>query len=133
MAHPNEELLRKGYADFGRGDVDAYLNVCSSNFAFNVPGKSRIAGRYVGRAEFLGMVGKVMGGSAGSFQEEVHDVLANDTHGLVLAVHRFTRDGIQREYNTAHLYHIQAGKLMECWELPESQAQLDEAWGSASG
>lgn len=133
MAHPNEELLRKGYGDFGRGDVDAHLAICSPEFAFNVPGKSRMAGRYVGRAEFLGLVGKVMEACAGSFEEEVHDVLANDAHGVVLAVHRFTREGVRRVFNTAHLYHIEAGRLVECWELPESQAQFDEAWGPANG
>ncbi len=32
--------------------------------------------------------------TGGTFQEEVHDVLANDEHGVVLAIRRFERNGM---------------------------------------
>ncbi len=66
----------------------------------------------------MGMLGTVMQRCGGVFEETVHDVLANDKHGVVLAEHRFTRDGKPREYRTAHIYHIKDGRLAECWEQP---------------
>jgi uncharacterized protein len=128
MAHPNEQMIREAYAAFGRGDLEGYLAVCQDDFTFNVPGRSRMTGRYRGRAEFLGMIGKVMELSGGKFEEEVLDVLANDRHGVVLAVHRFPRNGATREYQTAHVYDIRDGKLAECWEQPRDPGAFDEAW-----
>jgi hypothetical protein len=55
-------------------------------------------------------------------------VLANDGHGVVLAIHRLVRNGQPKEYRTAHIYHIRAGKLAECWEQPQDQFAFDEAW-----
>ena len=46
MAHPNEDVLRRAYADFARGDLNAYLNACTGTIAFRVPGRSAVAGTY---------------------------------------------------------------------------------------
>ena len=128
MAHPNEQMIRDAYAAFGRGDIEGYLAACSRDFVFNVPGRSRVAGSYRGRDEFMRMVGTVMELSAGRFEEEVLDVLANDRHGVVLAVHRFSSNGAPKEYRTAHVYDIRDGRLVECWEQPRDPAAFDEAW-----
>jgi ketosteroid isomerase-like protein len=129
MTHAHETLLRDAYAAFGRGDIEAYLAVCTPDFTFNVPGTAAVSGRFQGREQFLGMLGTVMQVSGGTFEETVHAVLANDEHGVVLAEHCFTRDGTPRAYNTAHIYHIRAGKLAECWEQPQDQAAFEAAWG----
>jgi ketosteroid isomerase-like protein len=128
MPHPNETLLRDAYAAFGRGDIEGYWSVCAPEFTFNVPGRNAMAGSYSGKDTFMGMVGKVMQLTAGQFQEEVHDVLANDEHGVVLAIHRFTRNGQAFEYRTAHVYELCDGRLQECWEQPQDQAAFDAAW-----
>lgn len=47
-----------------------------------------------------------MATTSSTFQEDVEDVLANDHHGIVLARHRFTRDGQLQEYRTVHVYEI---------------------------
>jgi hypothetical protein len=44
-----------------------------------------------------------MEGSGGTFREEVVDVFANDDHGVLLLLHTFERDGVHREYRTAHI------------------------------
>lgn len=129
MAHPHEQLLRDAYAAFGRGDLDGYWAACREDFTFNVPGRSRVAGSYKGRAEFMRLIGAVMELSSGQFEEEVVDVLANDSHGVVLAIHRFSRNGAPKEYQTAHVYDIRDGKLAECWEQPRDPAVFDAAWG----
>ncbi len=128
MAHPNEQMIREAYAAFGRGDLEGYWSVCTDDFTFNVPGRNQMAGSYRGKEEFLRLVGKLMELCGGQFEEEVHDVLANDEHGVVLAIHRFSREGKPKEYRTAHVYHIRGGKLAECWEQPREPDLFDDAW-----
>jgi ketosteroid isomerase-like protein len=127
-----EATIREAYAAFGRGDIDAYLQPCAQDFAFHVPGNGGIAGTYSGRDGLYDLAGKAMGITDGTFQEEVEDVLANDHHAVVLALHRFTRGGTLREYRTAHVYDLREGKLTRCFEQPRDPAAFDQAWGCSA-
>lgn len=112
------------------GDIDGYLQACADGFAFHVPGHCAIAGAYIGRQGIYDLAGKAMEITGGTFHEEVEDVLANDSHAVVLARHQFTRNGIPKDYRTAHVYDIGAGKLARCFEQPRDPASFDDAWGS---
>jgi hypothetical protein len=47
MAHPNEDLVREGFAAFGRGDLDALRDqYFAESLRDHVPGRSPIAGDY---------------------------------------------------------------------------------------
>jgi ketosteroid isomerase-like protein len=129
MAHPIEATIREAYAAFARGDLDGYFRACSEDWNFNIAGKGAIAGTYRGHQGLYDLAQKAMAATSGTFQEEVEDVLGNDQHGIVLAQHRFTRDGRRHEYHTVHVYEIRAGKLASCWEHPRDQAAFDAAWG----
>ena len=129
MAHPLEAIIREAYAAFGRGDVDGYLQPCTDDFTFNIPGDGGIAGVWAGKQGLLELARTAMTLTAGTFREDVEDVLANDEHAVVLARHRFTRDGIERDYRTAHVYEIRDGKLARCFEQARDPVQFDEAWG----
>jgi uncharacterized protein len=129
MAHGLEATIREAYAAFGRGDVDGYLQPCTQDFSFNIPGRGAIAGSWRGREGLYELARMAMEATGGSFREEVEDVLANDHHAVVLARHRFTRDGRSREYRTAHVYEIHNGRLARCWEQPQDLMEFDEAWG----
>jgi ketosteroid isomerase-like protein len=130
MAPLLESIIREAYAAFGRGDIDGYLSACTEDFSFNVPGQSAVAGSYVGRAGLYDLGGKVMAITGGSFVEDVEDVLANERHAVVLARHRFTRDGGARDYLTAHVYDVINGKLARCFEQPRDPLGFDQAWGT---
>jgi uncharacterized protein len=129
MAHPLEAKVREAYAAFGRGDVDGYLRHCTKDFCFNVPGRSAVSGSFRGKEGLDQLLRRVMEITAGTFREEVQDVLANDQHAIVLARHRFERSGKAKEYLTAHVYDVREGKLGECWEQPRDLVQFDDAWG----
>jgi uncharacterized protein len=129
MAHLLEAKVREAYAAFARGDIDGYLRHCTRDFCFNVPGRSAASGSFRGKEGLQQLLSKVMEVSVGTFREEVQDVLANDQHAIVLALHRFDRGGKAKEYLTAHVYEVREGKLGECWEQPRDQVQFDDAWG----
>jgi uncharacterized protein len=128
MAHPLDTVIREAYAAFGRGDVDGYLRPCSEDFTFHVPGRGAIAGTYRGREGLYELARKAMDATNGSFHEEVEDVLANDRHAVVLARHRFTRDGQAKDYRTAHVYEIRDGQLAQCWEQARDPDVFEDAW-----
>jgi uncharacterized protein len=131
MAHPLEAIIREAYVAFGRGDVDGYLKPCTDDFTFNVPGRSAISGAYVGKQGLYELAGKAMAITGGTFQEDVEAVFANDLHAVVLARHRFERDGAPRDYRTAHVYEIREGKLAQCFEQPRDSGSFHDAWGSS--
>jgi uncharacterized protein len=131
MVHPLEGIIREAYAAFGRGDIDGYLQPCTEDFTFHVPGHGGIAGKYLGRQGLYDLARKVMAITGGSFREEVEDVLTNDNHAVVLARHRFTRDGSFKDYSTAHVYEIRDGKLAVCFEQPRDPASFEDAWLSS--
>jgi uncharacterized protein len=129
MADALESTIREAYAAFGRGDVDGYLSACTKDFTFNIPGRGAIAGTFRGAQGLQELARKAVEGTAGTFREDVKDVLVSNQHAVVLARHYFTRDGTQRDYQTAHVYTIRDGKLAECWEQPRDPDAFEQAWG----
>ena len=127
-----EGVIREAYAAFARGDLDGYFNPCSDDWTFNVPGNSAISGTYRGKQGLYELAQKAMTISGGTFYEEVEDVLANDRRGVVVALHRFSRNGQVHEYHTVHVYEIADGKLKTCWEHPGDPIAFERAWGAAA-
>src|SRR4051794_5201188 len=106
MTHPLKASIREAYAAFGCGDIDGYLQACAEDFVFHIPGRGGISGKYVGKQGLYDLASKAMSLTGGTFQEEVEAVLANENHAVVLARYRFTRDGVSKDYRTAHLYEV---------------------------
>ena len=128
MSHPNEELLRKAYAAFARGDLEEYLRHCTDDIVFHVPGHGPLAGTYTRAEFFTPFISRLMELCDRTFRETVLDVVANDHRGLVLAEHVFQRRGRTHVYRTAHVYRIENGRLAEFREYPEDLYALDAAW-----
>ena len=129
MAHPNEDRLRKLYAIFAQGDLDGFLAGCTDDVTFAVPGRTPGSGRFT-RATFVEWITGVIGQTAGTFQEHVLDVFANDEHGILLLHHEFDRDGKHREYHTAHVCQFVDGRISAWEERPGSMREFEEAWGT---
>ena len=61
----------------------------------------------------------------GSFRLDVHDILANDTHGTVLATARGERDGQTLAAREVNIWHLADGKATEFWTFAEDQPAID--------
>jgi ketosteroid isomerase-like protein len=131
VSHALEQIIRNAYIAFARGDIDGYLQPCGTDFTFNIPGNGGICGIWVGEKGLLDLANKAMALSAGTFHEEVEDVLANDRHAVVLARHRFSRNGSPKDYRTAHVYEVGNGRLVRCFEQPQDPGAFHDAWGSS--
>ncbi len=129
MAHPNEDLVRKGYKAFSEGDLETIDTLFADDIVWHVPGKSSISGDYKGKEEVFGFFGKVTQETGGTFKIDLHDVLANDEHAVVLTKSSAEKDGKSLEGNGVAVYHVTDGKVTEAWQLSEDQYALDEFWG----
>src|SRR3954454_24265968 len=68
MAHPNADLLNKGYDAFDKGDMDTIRGLFADDIVFHVPGNSQVSGEYRGTDGVFGFFGKLVELSGGTFK-----------------------------------------------------------------
>ena len=125
MSHPNAVLLEKLYADFAKRDLPAVLSACADNITFQLAGKSKLAGKFT-KADFVPkFVTPLMELSGGTLKIEVHDIMASDRHGVVLASDLLTRNGQQIQLRTVHVWRFENGKPVAWYEYPRDLYQFD--------
>ena len=126
--HPNVELLRKGYQAYGSGDMETINELFSDDIEWHIAGRSQLAGTYHGKDEVFGLFGKIVELSGGTARFEVHDLLANDEHGVALVTGSASREGRDFTGKDVHTFHIRDGKVVEFWDSPLDQYASDEFW-----
>jgi uncharacterized protein len=129
MTNANEYLIRGGYEAFSAGDFNAVLALLADDVIWHAGGSNQLAGDYHGPQEVMELFGRLLELTDGTFRLDVHDVLANDTHGVVLVTTRAERDGQPMASRRVDIWHLADGKATEFWTFSEDQAQLDEFYG----
>ncbi len=131
MAHPNEERLRAGNEAFQKGDLDALRNeFFAENIVWHSPGHNQLTGDYKGADQVLGLFGRLMELTGGTFHLDVHDVLANDEHGVILATAIAERGGQSLRNNGVNIFNLDKdGKVTEAWLHPADQDEVDKFFG----
>jgi ketosteroid isomerase-like protein len=128
MAHPNEDLVRRGFAAFGTGDIATLRELLADDVIWHVGGRSPITGDYKGIDEVLGFFAQLAERAGGTFRIDVHDLLANDEHVVALVKGTAERDGKMLNDNGAQVFHVQGGKVTEEWFHAGDQYASDEFW-----
>jgi ketosteroid isomerase-like protein len=129
MAHPNEELVRKGYGAFAKGDLNTLGELFADDIQWHTPGQNQLAGDLKGKDEVFGQFAKIAELTGGNFSLEIHAVLADDEHAVALVVARGERDGKKIEDRQVHVFHVKGGKVTEFWGHPTDQRAIDDFWG----
>ncbi len=130
MAHPNEELARRSLEAFSTGDMDAFAGLLDEDAVFHFPGRGPLAGDHQGKGQVLATLAKQGELSGGTFRVEVHDVLANDEHAVLLVRARAERGGKMWNDNGLLVFHTKNGKVSEAWLHPGDQYAGDEFFSS---
>lgn len=124
--HPNVDLLRRGFEAFSNGDFDTLRDVFSEDVVFHVGGNNPLAGDYKGIDEVFGFLGRLVEETGGTFSLDLHDVLANDEHGVALVRASAERQGKRlQDDNNANVFHIDNGRITEVWALAEDTTRFD--------
>jgi uncharacterized protein len=126
MGHPNEDLVRRGYDAFSRGDMQLLRELFHPDIVWHAPGRSQLAGDHQGVDAVLGYFGQTMELTDGSFRVEVHDVVANDVHAVGLNSVHAERAGRALEDNNTLVFHISDGKVTEVWQYWTDLYAADE-------
>jgi len=126
--HPNLELLRRGYAAYDSGDLDTINELFADDLVWHIAGHSPLSGDYTGKEQVFGFFAKIQELSDGTSKIEIHDLLADDEHGVALVTESATRNGRTHEGHAAHVFHISGGKVTEFWDAQTDQYAADEFW-----
>ncbi len=129
MSHPDEELVRRGYDAFSKGDMQTLREVFHPDLVWHSPGRNQLSGDHRGVDAVLGFFGRTMELTGGTFRVAVHDVVANDEHVVGLNSVAAERGGrTLRDTNTL-VFHVRDGKATEVWQFWADQYAADEFFG----
>ena len=126
--HPNLVIARAGYEAFDRGDMAALSDLLSDDIVWHSGGSNVLTGDYAGKEAVLDFFSLLMRESGGTFRNDVHDMLANDEHGVALVTVSASRGGESFEGRVIYVFHMSDGKMTEFWAYPEDQSRYDEFW-----
>lgn len=126
MTHPNEDLIRRGYEAFSRADVPTMSELLTDDVVWHVPGHGPLAGDHEGKDAVLAMFARLAEITGGTFRIEVHDILANDEHGVALQRATAERGGKSWEGISVQVFHFRDGKASESWLHPFDLYASDE-------
>jgi ketosteroid isomerase-like protein len=128
MAHPNEDLVRKGYEAFAAGDMATLNEFFSDDVVWHTPGRSELSGTFRGKDEVFANLQKNMELTGGTFRLDIHAILADDEHAVTLLTAMGEREGKTLHDNTVQVFHIKDGKVTESWLHPSDAYTSDEFW-----
>jgi uncharacterized protein len=126
MGHPHEELVRRGYDAFAKGDIDTLRALFDPDVVWHQPGRSLLAGDHRGIDAVLGFFAKTMELTAGSFRAEPHDLIADDQQVVGLHLARAERQGRTFVDHQVLVVHVRDGRIAEVWEHVGDQYAFDE-------
>jgi len=129
MTQPNQDPIQAANSAFSRGDLGSLDQFFTENIIWHLTGTGPLAGDYQGVAQVAALLGKMAEMSGGTLQHDVHDVLHNDDHTVVLATVRGQRAGKQLQDNIVHVIHGNgAGKATEIWTTHNDPAAQEAFW-----
>jgi uncharacterized protein len=88
--HANEDLLRREYDAFARGDVASLDEIFADDIVYHIPGHNPFSGDHRGKEAVYELF---RSDRRASFRSEIHDILANDRHAVTLTVVQGARQG----------------------------------------
>ena len=118
----NIEQARRGYKAFNDGDIQTVMDLIAEDCVWHGGPYGPFAGDYKGKAAILDFFMKFAQLTEGTYKADIHDILANDQHGIVLGTSSGTRKGKTREDKFVDVVHLDAdGKIKEFWRFVEDQ------------
>ena len=127
MAHPNADLVRKGIEAMMAGDMATAGEMIADDAKFHWPGTGRLPNEVEGKEAILEMMAVMPEGVTG-WQSEVHAVLADDEHAVLLLKNVVNKGGGTLHLDVVQVFHIADGKMTEAWGTPVDHAVFEAVW-----
>ncbi|MGH2785334.1 MAG: nuclear transport factor 2 family protein [Actinomycetota bacterium] len=123
--HPNEEIVRKGYDAFVRGDIEGVAGFLHPDVIWHVGGTSPLSGVYKGHGELIALFGRLAEYTDGSISISARDILTSDDHVIVLTRLTGKRGDRMLEDDGVAVFKVADGKATEVWVFAENQGAID--------
>ncbi|MGZ5385398.1 MAG: nuclear transport factor 2 family protein [Acidimicrobiia bacterium] len=128
-SHPNVERIKQEYRAFSEGDFSGLAKLFSEDAVWHVRGVTPLAGDYSGCEAIVGFLRKLAEVTHRSFMIEVHDIIANDQHTVVLANTTVKRDDHTYTADEVHVFRTnEDGLITEAWGLSSDPAGQGQFW-----
>lgn len=128
MEHPNIARITDGYRRFTDGDYEGFAAEFAPDAVWHVRGDTPLAGDKVGREEIAEFLRTLAEDTHESFMIEVHDVLANDRHTVVLAHTTVRRDEGTYTADEVHVFCTESGQITEAWGFTSDPEGRGKFW-----
>jgi ketosteroid isomerase-like protein len=123
----NVELTRKGYEAFNEADIQAVMDLADDDIVWHVGGDNPVSGDYKGKDALAGLFAKFGQLTEGTYEADVHDILASAEHTVVLGTYTATRHGRTHSARFVDIIHpANDGKVKEFWRYFDDAAAEDE-------
>jgi len=127
--HANATMVRRLFQAFREGDLATISATIDDDVIWHFPGrKGGLAGDYHGRDGIFRFLGLVMELSAGTFQLDLLDVVANDRRAVALFRGSGARNGRALDNPTCLHMRIEDGRVVELWEFVWDLHHVDDFW-----
>jgi hypothetical protein len=125
----NAEIVRRGYEAFNAGDMKTLTELFHENASWHMPGRSPIAGDYVGRNAVFAQFGHYGGDTGGTFKAVLKSIATSDD-GRVVGIHHNTakKGGKQLDVDCCIVFEIKDGQIFDGKEYFYDLKALDEFW-----
>jgi hypothetical protein len=125
----NAEAVRRGYAAFNAADIAPLTELMDENVSWHTPGRSPIAGDYVGRDAVFGQFGRYGGETGGTFTADLEQVFTSPD-GRVVALHhnRAERNGKRLDTGCCILFEVEDGRIVSGREHFFDLNNWDDFW-----
>jgi ketosteroid isomerase-like protein len=109
----NLNLVKKLIASLATRDWQTVRAILDENVVFHFPGNNKFSGDYRGREIALELLARVAMWAGGSMRLTLHDVLANEQHGVLLYTVHAKRGDKAVSYRYVDIYHFRDGCITE--------------------
>jgi ketosteroid isomerase-like protein len=125
----NAEVVRRAYAAFNEADVATLTELMDTDISWHTPGRSPIAGDYLGRDAVFGQFGRYGGDTGGTFKAELKQVFTSPD-GRVIGLHHNSgeRNGKRLDSDCCIVFEIEDGRVTSGREHFFDLANWDEFW-----
>jgi len=124
----NVEIVRRGYAAFNAGDLEALGQIFDAGATWHTPGRSARAGDRQGRDAVFDHFGKIGAETGGAFKATLLHVVEGD--GALIAVHRNTGERQGRTLNVmcCLIFEVKDGRIISGREHFDDLYAWDAFW-----
>jgi len=128
MGESNAAVIRKAYADFGKGNIPGVFSAFDPAITWHVPGHGPLSDDYTGHDQVGGFFGRTMELSGGIFSIDVHHALAKGDLVVGLVTVHATRGGVSASFPEVHVWRMKNGKAVDFREYQGDEQREDRFW-----